>query len=132
MDQAIHNGGHGAAQSCLIVNDAKLGDSSGGVALWIGPGTEGILLASRSTLLNSSESDRRSVYTGYSKLPGTSGTSIQLNSSGNTVRPNSAPRKFQEDLLSVLSACGLCLVQPPAIEPVEGAYNPVVGVPFQE
>jgi hypothetical protein len=25
----------------LIVNDLKLGDSSGGVALWIGPGTEG-------------------------------------------------------------------------------------------
>jgi hypothetical protein len=23
------------------VNDLKLGDSSGGVALWIGPGTEG-------------------------------------------------------------------------------------------
>lgn len=32
---------HGAAQPCLIVNDLKLGDSSGGVALWIGPGTEG-------------------------------------------------------------------------------------------
>jgi hypothetical protein len=31
---------HGAAQPCLIVNDLKLGDSSGGVALWIGPGTE--------------------------------------------------------------------------------------------
>jgi hypothetical protein len=31
----------GAAQPCLIVNDLKLGDSSGGVALWIGPGTEG-------------------------------------------------------------------------------------------
>jgi len=28
-------------QPCLIVNDLKLGDSSGGVALWIGPGTEG-------------------------------------------------------------------------------------------
>jgi len=25
----------------LIVNDLKLGDSSGAVALWIGPGTEG-------------------------------------------------------------------------------------------
>jgi hypothetical protein len=32
---------HGAAQPCLIVNDLKLGDSSGSVALWIGPGTEG-------------------------------------------------------------------------------------------
>jgi hypothetical protein len=32
---------NGAAQPCLIVNDLKLGDSSGGVLLWIGPGTEG-------------------------------------------------------------------------------------------
>jgi hypothetical protein len=32
---------HGAAHPCLIVNDLKLGDSSGDVALWIGPGTEG-------------------------------------------------------------------------------------------
>ena len=32
---------HDAAQPCLIVNDLKLGDSSGPVALWIGPGTEG-------------------------------------------------------------------------------------------
>jgi hypothetical protein len=32
---------HGSTQPCLIVNDLKLGDSSGGVALWIGPGTEG-------------------------------------------------------------------------------------------
>ncbi len=32
---------HGGTQPCLIVNDLKLGDSSGGVALWIGPGTEG-------------------------------------------------------------------------------------------
>ncbi|MCM3873413.1 MAG: hypothetical protein ND895_22250 [Pyrinomonadaceae bacterium] len=32
---------HGASQPCLIVNDLKLGDSSGGLALWIGPGTEG-------------------------------------------------------------------------------------------
>ena len=32
---------HGATQPCLIVNDLKLGDSSGAVALWIGPGTEG-------------------------------------------------------------------------------------------
>jgi hypothetical protein len=32
---------HGASEPCLIVNDLKLGDASGGVALWIGPGTEG-------------------------------------------------------------------------------------------
>jgi hypothetical protein len=32
---------HGAEQPCLIVNDLKLGDATGGVALWIGPGTEG-------------------------------------------------------------------------------------------
>ena len=32
---------HGAAQPCLIVNDLKLGESTGGVALQIGPGTEG-------------------------------------------------------------------------------------------
>lgn len=32
---------HGAAQPCLVVTDLKLGDAAGGVALWIGPGTEG-------------------------------------------------------------------------------------------
>ena len=32
---------HGAAQPCLIVNDLKRGDGEGGVALWVGPGTEG-------------------------------------------------------------------------------------------
>jgi hypothetical protein len=32
---------NGAEQPCLIVNDLKLGDSQGGVALWVGPGTEG-------------------------------------------------------------------------------------------
>lgn len=32
---------HGEAQPCLIVNDMKLGDSEGAVALWVGPGTEG-------------------------------------------------------------------------------------------
>lgn len=32
---------NGASQPCLVVNDLKLNDSSGGVALWIGPGTEG-------------------------------------------------------------------------------------------
>jgi hypothetical protein len=31
----------GATQPCLIVNDLKLGESQGGVALWIGPDTEG-------------------------------------------------------------------------------------------
>jgi pimeloyl-ACP methyl ester carboxylesterase len=32
---------NGAAQPCLMVNDLKLADSEGAVALWIGPGTEG-------------------------------------------------------------------------------------------
>jgi hypothetical protein len=32
---------NGATQPCLIVNDLKLGPGKGGVALWIGPGTEG-------------------------------------------------------------------------------------------
>lgn len=32
---------HDAAQPCLIVDDLKLGDSEGPVALWVGPGTEG-------------------------------------------------------------------------------------------
>ena len=32
---------HGADQPALVVNDLKLKDASGGVALWIGPGTEG-------------------------------------------------------------------------------------------
>lgn len=32
---------HGADQPALVVSDLKLGDSTGGVALWIGPGTEG-------------------------------------------------------------------------------------------
>jgi hypothetical protein len=31
----------GADQPCLIVNDLKLNPLSGGVALWVGPGTEG-------------------------------------------------------------------------------------------
>ena len=30
----------GAGQPCLIVKDLKLGDASGAIALWIGPGTE--------------------------------------------------------------------------------------------
>ncbi|HVN06546.1 MAG TPA: hypothetical protein VMT86_19140 [Bryobacteraceae bacterium] len=30
-----------AAQPCLLVHDLKLGDSEGGIALWIGPGTGG-------------------------------------------------------------------------------------------
>ena len=30
-----------ASQPCLLVYDLKLGDATGGVALWIGPGTEG-------------------------------------------------------------------------------------------
>ena len=32
---------HGAEQPCLIVNDLKLDPQNGGVALWVGPGTEG-------------------------------------------------------------------------------------------
>ena len=32
---------HGSAQPCLIVNDLKLEAAKGGVALWVGPGTEG-------------------------------------------------------------------------------------------
>ncbi len=32
---------NGAAQPCLIVNDMKLPAAEGGVALWVGPGTEG-------------------------------------------------------------------------------------------
>ena len=31
---------HGAEQPCLVVNDLKLGETKGTVALWIGPGTE--------------------------------------------------------------------------------------------
>ena len=32
---------HGSDQPCLIVNDLKLDAKEGGVALWVGPGTEG-------------------------------------------------------------------------------------------
>ncbi len=32
---------HGAEQPCLIVDDLKLEPRAGGVALWVGPGTEG-------------------------------------------------------------------------------------------
>jgi hypothetical protein len=32
---------HGAAQPCLIVDDMRLPVRPGGVALWVGPGTEG-------------------------------------------------------------------------------------------
>jgi hypothetical protein len=32
---------HGAEQPCLIVNDLKIEPREGGVALWVGPGTEG-------------------------------------------------------------------------------------------
>jgi hypothetical protein len=32
---------HGAEQPCLIVDDLKLPPKEGGVALWVGPGTEG-------------------------------------------------------------------------------------------
>jgi hypothetical protein len=32
---------HGAEQPCLVVDDLKLDPHEGGVALWVGPGTEG-------------------------------------------------------------------------------------------
>jgi len=32
---------HGAEQPCLIVDDLKLDPREGGIALWVGPGTEG-------------------------------------------------------------------------------------------
>jgi hypothetical protein len=32
---------HGAKEPTLLVNDLKLGEAEGGVALWIGAGTEG-------------------------------------------------------------------------------------------
>jgi hypothetical protein len=32
---------NGASQPCLIVNDLKMGKSAGGIALWVGPGTDG-------------------------------------------------------------------------------------------
>lgn len=32
---------NGAEQPCLVVNDLKLEPAEGGVALWVGPGTEG-------------------------------------------------------------------------------------------
>jgi hypothetical protein len=32
---------HGAPQPCLVVTDLKLGEGEGGIALWIGAGTEG-------------------------------------------------------------------------------------------
>ena len=32
---------HGAEEPCLIVNDLKLDPQAGGVALWVGPGTDG-------------------------------------------------------------------------------------------
>jgi hypothetical protein len=30
---------HGASQPALLVNDLKLGEGKGAIALWIGPGT---------------------------------------------------------------------------------------------
>jgi hypothetical protein len=32
---------HGAEQPCLIINDLKMGETKGAVALWVGPGTDG-------------------------------------------------------------------------------------------
>lgn len=31
---------HGATQPCLIIKDLKLGEVTGGIALWVGPGTD--------------------------------------------------------------------------------------------
>jgi hypothetical protein len=31
----------GSAQPCLLINDLKLGDAQGAIALWGGPGTVG-------------------------------------------------------------------------------------------
>ncbi len=39
IDASLYVGS--AEQPCLLVHDLKLGDVEGGVALWIGPGTEG-------------------------------------------------------------------------------------------
>jgi len=40
---------HGASQPALVVTDLKLGTEGGGVALWIGPGTEGFFANVRVT-----------------------------------------------------------------------------------
>jgi hypothetical protein len=40
---------HDAPQPALVVSDLKLGTAGGGVALWIGPGTEGFFSAVRVT-----------------------------------------------------------------------------------
>jgi hypothetical protein len=40
---------NGAEQPCLIVNDLKLGPAKGGVALWVGPGTDGYFKGLRVT-----------------------------------------------------------------------------------
>ena len=40
---------HGAPQPSLIVNDLKLGNSKGAIALWIGPGTEAYFSSLRVT-----------------------------------------------------------------------------------
>jgi hypothetical protein len=37
---------HGATQPCLIVDDMRLPVRAGGVALWVGPGTEGYFAVS--------------------------------------------------------------------------------------
>jgi hypothetical protein len=39
VDASLYVGN--AEQPCLLIHDLKLGDVEGGVALWIGPGTEG-------------------------------------------------------------------------------------------
>jgi hypothetical protein len=39
LDASLYVGG--ASEPCLLVHDLKLGAKDGGIALWIGPGTEG-------------------------------------------------------------------------------------------
>jgi hypothetical protein len=39
LDASLYVGG--ASEPCLVVHDLKLGAKDGGIALWIGPGTEG-------------------------------------------------------------------------------------------
>jgi hypothetical protein len=46
---AAHLFVHDAAQPCLIVNDMRLPVRAGGVALWVGPGTEGYFAGLRVT-----------------------------------------------------------------------------------
>ena len=48
---------HGADQPCLVVGDLKLGAAEGGIALWIGPGTEAHFANLRFTPLSANKGD---------------------------------------------------------------------------